>query len=67
MGNKLLKKLIKMLLKGLHRIFPHHVPTITDWVWETMVEGNVDLLYRSQLDRYYSLAQEVINSDDVSN
>lgn len=67
MGNRLLKGLVKGLLNALHKVFPHHIPTITDWVWETMVEGNVDLLYRSQMNRYYSLAQEVINSDDVSN
>lgn len=67
MGNRLLKGLVRGLLNFLHKLFPHHIPTITDWVWETMVEGNVELLYRTQMNRYYSLAKEVINSDDVSN
>ena len=48
----------------LHKLFPHHIPIMTDWVYEITVKGNTELLRESMAAKYYALAIEVKKEEE---
>ena len=53
-----------MVIGFLHRLFPHHIPIMTDWVYEIIVKGNTELLRESMAAKYYVLALETSKEEE---